>query len=296
MMLGRNCPELLGHRGPVLFSAAMSRTCVAPVVGAEAYGNDNFLLVVEAAEMAEECLPGQFVMAAEESGALYPSPLLKRALAVYSTRWEGRSGVITLLLKVVGDGTRRLASLRAGDRVSLVGPLGNGFSLDEAAGRQSFLVAGGIGIASFLLLAQQLVARDEKAVLVYGARSASDLIGIEDFERLGMPVYVSTDDGSRGAHGLVTAALERAVQEETARDAIIFTCGPTPMMQAVAEWGAQHSLACRISVENRMACGFGVCLGCTVKTHQGYRLACTHGPVFEAESFVFSERGDEGTH
>ncbi|HSR69865.1 MAG TPA: dihydroorotate dehydrogenase electron transfer subunit, partial [Acidobacteriota bacterium] len=282
-----------GSRGCAILGA-MSGNCVAAVVGAEGYGNENYLLAVEAPEMAGECRPGQFVMAAEESGALYPSPLLKRALAVYSRRWQGRDGVLTLLLKVMGDGTRRLASLRAGDRVSLVGPLGNGFSLDEAAGRESFLVAGGIGIASFLLLAEELAARGERAVLVYGARSASDLIGIDDFERLGMPVYVSTDDGSRGIRGLVTGALDRAFREQAPRSPLILTCGPTPMMKAVAGWSGQLGLPCRISVENRMACGFGVCLGCTVKTQQGYRLACTHGPVFEAESFVFSERGDEG--
>lgn len=245
------------------------------------------LLVLQAPEIARRCLPGQFVMAAEEAGMDQPFPLLKRALAVYSTRFEGQEGVLSLLLKVVGDGTRRLVSLRPGDQVSLVGPLGNGFSLQEGRGKVCYLVAGGIGIASFYLLAEELLAQGGRPSLVYGARSRQDLAGIGDFEALGLPVYVSTEDGSRGIRGLVTSALQEAVTDHSGKPAIIYTCGPTPMMQAVSRWAAARSLPCRISVENRMACGFGVCLGCTVLTAQGYRLACTHGPVFDSAHFVW---------
>lgn len=248
----------------------------------------NALLVLDAPAISRQCRAGQFVMAAEDAGMGQPFPLLKRALAVYSTRFEGRPEVLSLLLKVVGDGTRRLASLRSGDRVSLVGPLGNGFSLQEGRGKVCYLVAGGIGIASFLLLAEGLLAQGDRPVLVYGARSQSDLAGIKDFEALGMPVYVSTEDGSRGVRGLVTAALQKAVADHSGQPGIIYSCGPTPMMHAVSLWASERGLPCRISVENRMACGFGVCLGCTVETRDGYRLACTHGPVFDAAKFSWT--------
>ena len=268
----------------------MSRVELAPVLENRQLSGNSALLVLQAPGIARRCLPGQFVMASEEDGMDQPFPLLKRALAVYSTHFEGQENAVSLLFKVVGDGTRRLASLRSGDQVSLVGPLGNGFSLQEGRTRVCYLVAGGIGIASFYLLAEGLLKQGDRPLLVYGARSQHDLAGIEDFEALGMPVYVATQDGSRGMRGLVTLALQEAVSDHPGQPAIIYSCGPTPMMQAVSLWAQARDLPCRISVENRMACGFGVCLGCTVQTTQGYRLACSHGPVFDAAQFVWESQ------
>lgn len=265
----------------------MMRAARAPVLALRRLANDHFLLAVQAGEIARTCRPGQFVMVAGDDGMQVPSPLLKRALAVYSTRFESSREAVTLLFKVIGDGTRRLASLHEGDRVNLIGPLGNGFDAREAAGRTTVLVAGGIGIASFLLLAENLQSSGEAVSLVFGGRTQHDLVGLEDFRRIGIPVQVTTDDGSLGIHGLVTDGLEKALQGARNGDPIVLACGPTPMMRAVARMAAERRIPCRISVENRMACGFGVCLGCTVKLRQGYRLACTHGPVFDAEAFVW---------
>jgi dihydroorotate dehydrogenase electron transfer subunit len=219
-----------------------------------------------------------------------PSPLLKRALAVYSMGFEnGEKALIKFLVKVVGEGTRRLAALQPGDQLDLIGPLGNGFNLESARNRINFLVVGGTGIASVYLLAEYLVRQGEVVHLVYGAAKADELIGLHDFERLEIPIFLATEDGSLGYHGLVTGGFRDYLRGYPPQNAQIFTCGPNPMMQAVCEIALKHDIPCQLSVESKMACGFGVCLGCTVKTRGSLRLACTHGPVFHAEDFVWEQ-------
>lgn len=262
----------------------MMRVSRVPVADSLSLANGNHKLIVQAPELASDCRAGQFAMVSPGRTSSVPAPLLKRALAVYRVSDQK----VTFLLRVVGDGTAALAGLRPGDTVELVGPLGNGFELGEGAGMR-YLVAGGIGIASFYLLAEELAQTNRPVCLVYGARTSADLVGIEDFEALGIPACVSTEDGSRGDEGLVLMALERACAQHGLGDARLDVCGPTAMMRAVAEWGVQRGIPAGISVENRMACGFGVCLGCTVKTAGGFRLACTHGPVFDAEGFVWED-------
>jgi dihydroorotate dehydrogenase electron transfer subunit len=249
---------------------------------------DYSTLVVEVPPIADAAQPGQFVMAAVHGEGTVPSPLLKRALAVYARLPAG--GVfarIGLLLKVVGEGTRRLASVLPGDTLDLVGPLGRGFDLERAAGKINLVVAGGTGIASVCLLVERLLRRGEEVRLIYGGRTSRDLVGIEDFEALQVPVTAATEDGSRGVRGLVTDALVSCLASLPAPLVNVYTCGPNRMMQAVSDLVVPLGIPCQISVEMKMACGFGVCLGCTVKTREGYRLACTHGPVFDAEGFVW---------
>ena len=265
--------------------------CVeAPVVENVRFPGHNYLLSVRAPEVARDILPGQFVMASGAEGLSTPSPLLKRALAVYSSgEEEGQKTIIKLLLKVVGDGTRRLAALAPGDTVSLIGPLGNGFDLEKGKRKINLLVAGGIGIASFYLLANTLKANGEELRLIYGGRSAVDLVGLDDFQRLGVPILNTTDDGSLGLKGLVTEGLSECLSSLPSHNLNMYVCGPNPMMKATASVAAHHGIPCQISVEAKMACGFGVCLGCSVKTLHSYRLACQHGPVFDAPEFVWEE-------
>lgn len=268
----------------------MSYVLEAPVVENQRFPGHNYLLAVRAPEIAERTLPGQFVMAAEVGDQPLPYPLLKRALAVYSLREEaGRKSIITLLLKIVGDGTRRLATLQPGDSLSLIGPLGNGFDLVPARNRISFLLAGGIGIASFHLLAEELKKGGEKVHLIFGARSAPDLVGLEDFQEMGIPVFVTTDDGSLGFKGSITEGLKEYMRSFSSQELMLYTCGPRPMMQAVASIARSAGVPCQASVEARMACGFGVCLGCSIKTVSSYRLTCRHGPVFSADEIVWQE-------
>lgn len=269
--------------------AAMMYSLEAPVVENIRFPQHNYLLAIRAPDVAARTLPGQFVMAAELDEIL-PFPLLKRALAVYSVRPEkGSPAIITLLLKVIGPGTRRLASLQPGDTVSLIGPLGNGFNLDLGRGKVNLLVAGGIGIASFYLLAHALRERGEEVHLLYGGRTADDLVGLEDFHSLRVPATVTTEDGSLGRKGLVTLGLEKYLRDFPPDKMVIFTCGPNRMMEAVSSLAAAHGVRCQISVEAKMACGFGVCLGCSVKTVDSFRLACRNGPVFDASEFVWED-------
>jgi len=263
----------------------------APVTAVERWGEDYGFLRVEAPELAARCLPGQFVMAAPECSRSLPYPLLKRALAIYDIPESGtRYGWISLMVKAIGDGTQSLVSLREGDRLQLVGPLGNGFDLEASQGRHCLLVAGGIGIASLLLVARRLVESGREVTLLYGGRSRSDLVGLEDFKRLGVRCLVTTEDGSEGQRGRVTLALEEALRQ-SGEDFFTYTCGPNPMMEAVSRINLERGIPGQLSVESKMACGFGVCLGCTVLTTAGFRLACTHGPVFSPEEFVWEGKG-----
>jgi len=260
----------------------------APVIKNVKFPNHNYLVSLRAPKVAQQALPGQFVMAAQVDDSSIPYPLLRRALAVYSTTQEdGEKSIINLLLKIVGDGTLRLASLEKDDTVNLIGPLGNSFNTVHNTSRKHFLVAGGIGIASFYLLAEQLRQKNQEVHLIYGGQTADDLVGLEDFQMLDIPVYVTTNDGSQGFKGLVTEGLEIYLQKVPYDNLTIYTCGPTPMMKAVSDLAAHHSIACQISVEAKMACGFGVCLGCSVKTTDTYRLACQHGPIFDASEFIW---------
>ena len=267
----------------------------APVVGNVGFPGSNHLLALRSREIAGSAKPGQFVMAGLVDA---PSdPLLKRALAVYSIpRTAGDGGVVTLLIKVVGPGTRRLAALREGERVSMIGPLGNGFDTSRSRGRVTVLVAGGVGIASVYLLAKRLSEAGEEVHLLYGARRARDLVGLRDFQELEVRVHVATEDGSRGFRGLVTQLLEPYFRRYPAPGLALYTCGPNPMMKAVSRLASTHGAGCQVSVETPMACGFGVCLGCSVRTVRSYRLACTHGPVFDAREVVWDAAEGEGVH
>ncbi len=254
----------------------LNRTRLAP---------DIWLLRLQCPEISSAAKPGQFVMVSVESTDDVPSPILKRALAVYSSD----NNSISLLIRIAGDGTRKICQLAEGNNLNLVGPLGNGFDLDRARGKYSIITAGGSGIASVYMLARGLRKQGNDVCLVYGGKSASDLAGISDFQALDIPLFTATEDGSAGFNGLVTDALKNVLAELEGKSINIYTCGPNPMMKAVCGLAEGRSIPCQISVEIKMACGFGVCLGCAVKTTKGNRLACSHGPVFEASEFIWED-------
>ena len=277
-------------KGPhkLCYSFLVMRVVEAPVVDIESFPNHNFVITVKEDELHDRCVPGQFVMAAASIPDGLPHPLLKRALAIYKFgEGIGGAGTTSFLLKVVGEGTRLLSTMKPGERMSLIGPLGNGFDLTKAARRISFLVVGGTGIASVYLLAEHLVRYGEEVHLVYGGRTEKDLVGLADFKRLGLPILVATEDGSKGYHGLVTDGFKDYLNRFPVDKTNIYTCGPNPMMQVISKFAQFHSIPCQISVESKMGCGFGVCLGCTVMTRKSHKLACTDGPVFDAYEFVW---------
>ena len=232
--------------------------------------------------------PGQFVMLSPgaRGAAERHDPLLPRPMAVYRTLGGEGAPAVEILYKVMGRGTQLLAETRAGERVRMVGPLGAPFPLPRA-GERALLVGGGTGIASLYELALRARERGPVEVLL-GARSAADLMGRADFAALGVGLRVATEDGSAGARGLVTELLEVALAE--AADApLVYACGPTPMMRRAAALAAARGRRCVVSLENHMACGFGVCLGCAVpRAGGGFALVCRDGPVLDAGAVAWA--------
>lgn len=216
-------------------------------------------------------------------------PLLPRPMAIYRGS-DGEAGSseagLEFRFKVVGRGTTLLAELRPGSALGVVGPLGNGFPVPQG---RPLLVGGGTGIASLYQLARDTVAARDGRVLL-GGRTSADVPGLDDFRALGLGagLELATDDGSEGRHGLVTDLLEPKPGDE------IFACGPTAMMRCVSEIAQAAAVPCWVSLENTMACGFGICLGCGVAlreagdssaaTGRSFRYVCTDGPVFDALS------------
>jgi dihydroorotate dehydrogenase electron transfer subunit len=208
-------------------------------------------------------------------------PLLPRPMAVYRARTVDGGAELEILYRRVGRGTRLLAETRPGQALRVVGPLGRAFPL-PAPGERAVLVAGGTGIASVY----ELAARSAPAATVLlGARTASDLMGQRDFAALGVELRLATEDGSHGTRGLVTDLLESAL----AGPARVYACGPKPMLEAVARIAAARGRPCVVSLENRMACGFGVCLGCAAPLAAGgYALVCRDGPAFDAAAIAWA--------
>lgn len=223
---------------------------------------------------------GQFFMLRTEQR--WPVQL-PRPFSLYDRAADGAWG--SFLVKPVGEGTRALCDTAPGEGIVLTGPLGQPFPRDVP---DPVCIAGGVGLAPFLLLAREAAARGRTLRLLFGGRDRGALAGMEDFAGL-VRLSTSTDDGSHGHRGLVTSLLEQQLQRGEVRPGdVVFCCGPDPMMHAVAELCAQRGLRCFLSLETYMACGYGVCNGCTVAV-QGprfrgwpYSKTCIEGPVYEA--------------
>ncbi len=233
---------------------------------------------VSCPELAAQALPGQFVH------IRVPGYTLRRPISI--CRIDKAAGTIRLVMEVRGEGTAILSQVEEGGALDLLGPLGNGFSL-PAPGARVIVVGGGIGVPPLLEVAARF-GKDATACL--GFRGAGNLILGEDFSATGAAVRLATDDGSLGHHGLVTDLLKERLEEAPAQ--LICACGPGPMLRGVAALAAEYGVPCQVSLEERMACGVGACLGCavSVRTPDGstaYRHVCKDGPVFPAEEVFF---------
>jgi dihydroorotate dehydrogenase electron transfer subunit len=260
----------------------MAHNLVAPIEALKNLGAGYFLLAVHSPEVAREATPASFVMIGlPEIDAM----LLRRPFSVARVQGE----TIEILFKVVGRGTATFSRLEAGDRLSLLGPLGRGFRIDDDPEREHLLVAGGIGNAPFPLLVQELLRRGRPSRLFFGGRSAEDLTLLDWFEEHCEHVEVCTEDGSAGEKGLVTAPLTAHLDRDPARPRTIYACGPEPMLRAVRGLALERGVEAQLSLEEHMACGFGVCLGCVVPVRGAeneygrFRRCCVEGPVFTAE-------------
>ncbi len=219
---------------------------------------------------------GQFAMV---RGATWgDAPLLPRPMSLL-TSGERPS----ILIKVVGEGTARMAHASSGEPFTLLAPLGEPWA-PCPHDHVPLLVAGGVGVAPLLFLARELSAHAHRPVFLYGGRTMHDLPLSEDLSSLA-DLRIATEDGSRGERGRVTRLLEEALEELSAqgKKAKVYTCGPDPMMAAVAKICRENQVLCDVSLETPMACGYGVCLGCPVaKAGGGFFYACTEGPCVDA--------------
>lgn len=224
-----------------------------------------------------EMLPGQFVEVRIDDS---PSTMLRRPISIHYVDRDANE--LWLLVALVGDGTRRLGSLSAGDTLNCVLPLGNGFTMANRPDERILLVGGGVGVAPLLYFGERLKAVGAVPTFLLGARSASDLLMLDRFQAIGT-VAVTTEDGSMGEKGFVTnhSLLQQATFDR------ISTCGPKPMMVAVARYAAQANIPCEASLENLMACGLGACLCCVEKTVDGNLCVCTEGPVFDTRRLLW---------
>lgn len=232
------------------------------------YGR-SALLQLRSERALPEIAPGQFVQVRVDGS---PSTYLRRPISIHDV--DAAKNEITLLVQQVGEGTRQLAVAEAGDTLNMVLPLGNGFTL-PGSGERCLLVGGGIGIAPLYYFAKVLNEKGIRPTLLLGGKSASDLLRLEDYQKLG-ETYVTTEDGSLGEKGFVTM---HSVWQQKSFDKI-YVCGPKPMMKAVAKLAAERNVWCEVSLENLMACGLGACLCCVEDTVDGHVCVCKEGPVF----------------
>ena len=250
------------------------------IVSNERDTDQYFRLVMRAPELAMAAQPGQFVhlrvMAMKDA-------LLRRPFSIYQARGEN----LSVLYKTVGKGTDVLARMGPGEELSLIGPLGHGFTVPKAGGETPLLVAGGYGMAAMYMLAER---SPQKGVVFVGGRRRVDILCEDEFRKLGWDVRVTTEDGSYGEKGIVTQPLIAELRRGAAGRKL-FACGPTAMLKAVAKIAEEFKVPAELSMDEHMCCGMGVCLTCVipVKTADGweYQRMCTEGPVFDSREVLW---------
>jgi dihydroorotate dehydrogenase electron transfer subunit len=276
---------------------------IVAVVANRPLTGGHFLLDLYSPRQAEATRPGQFAMVRllEHSDVL-----LRRPMSIYDVMPQETAAqrsangaspeIIRLLYKIVGRGTCLMGALKPGDRVELLAPLGHGFFEEEylpvaKAADEVLHVAGGIGIAALLLPARQIAKAGLRQRLFFGGRTAGDLVGAEDFESYVEEMALATENGSKGHHGYVTSPLEKCLADNPKQKFLLMACGPWAMLHATVDLAQRFSQPCLVSMENRMGCGLGVCLGCCIRVegtgHGAYERVCTEGPVFRAEKVIW---------
>jgi len=252
---------------------------LAKVISNQEYIPTIYNMVIEAPNAFESAYSGQFAAVRCGSGT---TAILRRPLSIC----DATADTMRLMYQAKGKGTAMLAELKAGDMVDLIAPIGKGFRFEQDM-EGAVLIGGGIGIYPLLMLAKQL----KNPHVFLGFRDKSLVHMVDEFEAVGARVEVSTDDGSFGFNGRVTElATEHIIQNGCGT---IFACGPKPMLKAVQELAFDFDLPCQLSMEERMGCGVGACLGCACKTRKGedweYKHICKDGPVFDAKEVLFDD-------
>jgi len=241
---------------------------------------DFYKIRLRSDSLAKKSKPGQFVeIKCSEGGEV----LLRRPLGVHSILNDG----IEVLYEVIGKGTESLSVKKKGDLLDIIGPIGRGF---ELYGKKdpALLVAGGMGVAPLLCLAEKMNRKKIRSYVMIGAKTRSHILCEKEFKRLGCFVMVSTEDGSKGHKGYVTDMMRHLLIVIRCRVSGIYACGPHPMLKAISHMADASGIPCQVSMEERMACGVGVCLGCPVKVNSGgYKMVCKDGPVFDSKEIAW---------
>lgn len=269
------------------------------IVANERDTDQYFRLVLRAPNVTPLIQPGQFAHV-----RILPlrDALLRRPFSIFQVKDD----TFSILYKTVGKGTDVLSRMRAGEELSVIAPLGHGFTVPKPGGETPLLVAGGYGMAAMFLLAQR---SPQKGIVFVGGRRRVDILCEQDFAAIGWEVRVATEDGSLGEKGLVTQPLISELKHVSAKGALaqrkLFACGPTPMLKAVGRLAEDFSLPCELSMDEHMCCGVGTCLTCVIKVKTGdsscraeaqtreggweYQRTCTEGPVFDSREIVWEE-------
>ena len=222
-------------------------------------------------------------------------PLLRRPFSVYKNYPEGhpekkKRGHFLILYKRVGKGTGKMTEFKKGQKVNLIGPLGNGFSLPPLPSSASMiLIGGGVGIVSLYPLAEAL--KDQRLFVFIGGKTKEDILCEKDFEKLnGSKVYIATEDGGLGYKGTVIDLFLSQIKKFKKNESFLYSCGPAGMLKELANLLKSNKFLCQASLESRMGCGFGACWGCVVKTRDPklpYQRVCKEGPVFNLRDIVW---------
>ena len=261
----------------------------AKIVSNKKISEKYFLITFLGDKIARESLPGQFIMVKVDNEKTF----LRRPFSICSTGGK----TFSILFKVVGIGTEILSKKKTGDVLNIIGPLGTDYLVSRASCLVPIFVAGGTGVASLLFLASKIKS-PQKPMAFLGFKTKSEILFEPEFKKLGCEVIVSTEDGSYGKKGLITDIFKKFLLPTFySLLPVVYACGPKKMLKEVAEICKSKKLKCYVSLEERMACGVGACMGCVIKTIEneklkikddfGYKRVCKDGPVFDAEKIIW---------
>ena len=236
-----------------------------------------YLLKIDAPAIARQIKPGQFVHIRVSEGM---EPFFRRPFSVYRAK-----KYVEIFYEPLGQGTKILVTKKKGDTLDILGPLGTSFVLPSQGIKQVVMIAGGIGIAPFLILSDVLKNKGYELILLYGGRTRGHVYPMREFKRNGCRIFVATDDGSAGVQGRVSKLFPKINLDP--KTTVIYTCGPQAMIAAVQEFARKNNLRGQAACEEVMACALGACLGCSIRTKSGYKTVCYDGPVFDLDEVIF---------
>jgi len=236
-----------------------------------------YRMCIDAKSISKKVLPGQFIHIRVNDQL---EPFFRRPFSVYRAK-----KYVEVFYEAIGPGTKILADKRKGDDIDVLGPVGTPFNKPPRGIKQVVMIAGGIGIAPFLILSDVLKNNGYELVLLYGGRTRGHVYPMKEFKENGCKVFIATDDGSVGVNGRVSKLYPKINIDPTLT--YIYTCGPNAMMASVQTFARKYKLRGQAACEEVMACALGACLGCSIKTTEGYKTVCCDGPTFDLNEVIF---------